>query len=153
MPARILAVHDRERSQTAFKTSLEPMHAVTVCNAVATVREKVAEFVATNADEAPFDLIVCDIHMNDVDCGNAIDFLIWTRTNVRLRDIPFLLLCTRQGLMIAQFVNGLRTASSELGAAGFLMADNIADSQFLRAVEEYLPGQLRSDSQVTAHAN
>lgn len=140
MRARILAVLDEESFRSDFKKYLEPDHTVTVCDNISGGKQQISD-ITVNGSQKPFDLIVCAINVGDEDNGNAMDFLKWTRTNTRLQEIPFVLLCTRKGLIMNEFMSSLRSASKALGAVGLLVANNIASENFRNAIEEYLPFQ------------
>ena len=83
MPSKILAIHDRARSQSDLKHCLEPAHELTVCDNIELVKEQLSKMCKAETNREPYDLILCAIHLNDSNSGNVIDFLRWTKKHSR----------------------------------------------------------------------
>lgn len=85
-----------------------------------------------------FDLIISDFHLeNGVD---VFDFLRWTKSQARLKEIPFLLVSLGPPAIPQHLANEIRTTAQVLGATAYMSMDTFDAVRLRELLLEHLPG-------------
>lgn len=145
MSARIFIVHDKPLLLKQAKKALEPPHHVTTTTGIDTAITILKEQEEAHLDAAPFELIMCCVHIDSPrNTLTAFDLLKWAKGNPQMKEIPFLLLCFQPGETAQYLMDSVRLAGSSLGASGYAALDHFEDKKFFELAESYLSKEYRT---------